>query len=53
MAQSLNLENKAILLVDDIYTTGLTVHHAAEILLVRKIEKSMYLLLLGSINMLL
>ncbi|AYU54575.1 ComF family protein [Staphylococcus debuckii] len=39
MAQSLNLENKAILLVDDIYTTGLTVHHAAEILLVRKIGK--------------
>ncbi|MCD8914159.1 ComF family protein [Staphylococcus simulans] len=34
-----NLENSSILLVDDIYTTGLTVHHAIATLFVRKIGK--------------
>lgn len=34
-----DLENKEILLIDDIYTTGLTVHHAAELLFFRKVRK--------------
>ncbi|GEP79239.1 ComF family protein [Staphylococcus carnosus] len=38
-AHSFNLENKTILLVNDIYTTGVTEHQAAEILFVRKIGK--------------
>lgn len=38
-AQALNLENKTILLVNDIYTTGVTEHQAAEKLFIRKIGK--------------
>lgn len=34
-----NLAHASILLVDDIYTTGLTTHQAAQILFFRKIEK--------------
>lgn len=36
---SIDLEDKDILLIDDIYTTGLTIHHAACKLFVRKIRK--------------
>ena len=39
IAQNIDLENKNILLVDDIYTTGLTVHKALATLLIRKIRK--------------
>ncbi|MFP5163027.1 ComF family protein [Staphylococcus equorum] len=39
IVKNIDLENKNILLVDDIYTTGLTVHNAAELLFVRKIRK--------------
>ncbi|WP_409349602.1 ComF family protein, partial [Staphylococcus pseudoxylosus] len=39
IVQNIDLENKNILLVDDIYTTGLTVHNALAILLIRKIRK--------------
>ena len=35
----INIANKSILLVDDIYTTGLTVHNAGAQLYVRKIRK--------------
>lgn len=37
--QDINLEGKVILLVDDIYTTGLTIHHAACKLLSLNIRK--------------
>ncbi|MEB7065448.1 ComF family protein [Mammaliicoccus sciuri] len=37
--KDIDLENKRILLVDDIYTTGLTIHRLAEPLFVRKIRK--------------
>lgn len=37
--QSVALQNKRILLIDDIYTTGLTVHHVIETLFIRKVEK--------------
>ncbi|WP_306439807.1 ComF family protein [Staphylococcus marylandisciuri] len=36
---SLNIAGKSVLLVDDIYTTGLTVHHAASLLYIRKVRK--------------
>ena len=39
VSKHINLEDKSILLVDDIYTTGLTVHHAIEKVYVRKIRK--------------
>lgn len=39
VSKDINLEDKSILLVDDIYTTGLTVHHAIEKVYVRKIRK--------------
>ncbi|NQD99302.1 ComF family protein [Staphylococcus xylosus] len=39
IVQNIDLKNKNILLVDDIYTTGLTVHNASAILLIRKIRK--------------
>lgn len=39
MAQSVELKGKCILLIDDIYTTGLTVHNAAQLLFDRKIRK--------------
>ncbi|PTI69006.1 ComF family protein [Staphylococcus succinus] len=39
ITSSIDLENKFILLVDDIYTTGITVHKAAKSLFVRKIRK--------------
>ncbi|MCG7340069.1 ComF family protein [Staphylococcus sp. ACRSN] len=37
--EDIALKGKKILLVDDIYTTGLTVHQAAEKLFIRKIRK--------------
>ncbi|WP_412519588.1 ComF family protein [Staphylococcus simulans] len=37
--QNIELQNKRILLIDDIYTTGLTVHHAIETLFIRKVGK--------------
>lgn len=37
--KDIDLENKRILLVDDIYTTGLTMHRLAELLFIRKIRK--------------
>ncbi|KXA44449.1 MULTISPECIES: ComF family protein [Staphylococcus] len=37
--QDVDLQNKRILLVDDIYTTGLTAHHAIEALFIRKVGK--------------
>ncbi|MGW7831528.1 ComF family protein [Staphylococcus xylosus] len=39
IVRNIDLENKNILLVDDIYTTGLTVHNALATLLIRKIRK--------------
>ncbi|WP_323703042.1 ComF family protein [Mammaliicoccus sp. Dog046] len=38
ISKEIDLENKRILLVDDIYTTGLTIHQLAELLYVRKIR---------------
>lgn len=35
----INLENKTILLIDDIYTTGSTAHHAGKLLKSKKIRK--------------
>ncbi|AVP35608.1 ComF family protein [Staphylococcus felis] len=35
----INLQNKHILLIDDIYTTGETAHHAARILFSKKVRK--------------
>ncbi|RIN78413.1 ComF family protein [Staphylococcus simulans] len=37
--QSVDLQDKRILLIDDIYTTGLTIHHAIETLFIRKVGK--------------
>ncbi|WP_411814941.1 ComF family protein [Mammaliicoccus sciuri] len=37
--KDIDFENKRILLVDDIYTTGLTMHRLAELLFIRKIRK--------------
>lgn len=37
--KDIDFENKRILLVDDIYTTGVTIHRLAEPLFVRKIRK--------------
>nr|WP_263314005.1 ComF family protein [Mammaliicoccus sp. Marseille-Q6498] len=39
MIGNIPLENKNILIVDDIYTTGLTIHQMAEVLPVRKVRK--------------
>lgn len=37
--KEIDITNKEILLVDDIYTTGLTVHHAGEILCDKNVRK--------------
>ncbi|UTI88585.1 hypothetical protein NIT62_07415 [Mammaliicoccus sciuri] len=37
--KDIDFENKRILLVDGIYTTGLTMHRLAELLFIRKIRK--------------
>ncbi|MFT2139966.1 phosphoribosyltransferase family protein [Staphylococcus sp. GDY8P145P] len=37
--KDIDFENKRILLIDDIYTTGLTIHRLAELLFIRKIRK--------------
>lgn len=39
LTTDLSLTNKSVLIVDDIYTTGITVHQLAERLFVRKIRK--------------
>ncbi|PZP94127.1 MAG: amidophosphoribosyltransferase, partial [Staphylococcus epidermidis] len=37
--EEINIEGKVILLIDDIYTTGLTIHHAGCKLYDKKVRK--------------
>ncbi|MGX0229936.1 ComF family protein [Staphylococcus cohnii] len=39
ITRCVDLKEKNILLIDDIYTTGLTVHNAGQLLFDRKIRK--------------
>ena len=53
LKENIDITNKNILLIDDIYTTGLTVHYAGSVLCNKKSENSKCLRFQDDLNMIL